>query len=534
MKRLLAVSIIAIFLLSLIPLSLAHEDDDNEDDEDDDRFEKLREISDEKREKALENVKEHQEKLLEKQERVKELKEKVNSKKESKRHFENSREFMLINIDLMIEYLEKLKTRVDSSGDISEHEAQEIIEEIDDRIEDLKERKQKLLISQELSFIREELKKLKEFDKDLKDISIKHVDKLNQRRLGEIIKRAEKLEEKLDRILANANVTNQSQVNSLVTQFKAKIASARDKYEDALDLFEDAKNASSSFERHQLIIQAHERFVSAHFDLKSAHFILKEIFRIVKPVIDDDHDVPPSNQTDCTLNIPNLSSKNFGYIIYKNNCDNKTWTVVIKDTTDHGFVDVLAIKNNVSLYDGKQVKVEGTLKFIGADINTDQRFVIDDQGNQIRVDVFAPLNANTSCPTCPVQNKTMIDLLNTHIRVLGNVSTLNESNVSVPIIDVEKLLLESDLVSRANGTISTNTTFSNVNKLNFESSDTLSNTNNTITFNVTMDALDKITFKTDGVVTYDVYIDTTHQKNFVYLGTSLSNPSDIPFSVTTV
>ena len=128
----------------------------------------------------------------------------------------------------------------------------------------------------------------------------------------------------------------------------------------------------------------------------------------------------------------------------------------------------------------------------------------------------------------------MIDLLNTHIRVLGNVSTLNESNVSVPIIDVEKLLLESDLVSRANGTISTNTTFSNVNKLNFESSDTLSNTNNTITFNVTMDALDKITFKTDGVVTYDVYIDTTHQKNFVYLGTSLSNPSDIPFSVTTV
>ena len=49
MKRLLAVSIIAIFLLSLIPLSLAHGDDDNEDKEDDDRFEKLREISDEKR-----------------------------------------------------------------------------------------------------------------------------------------------------------------------------------------------------------------------------------------------------------------------------------------------------------------------------------------------------------------------------------------------------------------------------------------------------------------------------------------------------
>lgn len=534
MKRFLAITIIAIFLLSLIPLSLADDDED----ESDDRLEKLREISEEKREKALEKIKEHQEKMLEHQEKVKELKEKVNSNKKSnkgsRQHFENSREFMLINIDLMIEYLEKLKSRVDSSEDISDEEAQDIIEEIDERIEKLKERRQKILDDQEIEELRDELKELKKLHGQLKDFSIESVDKIKHRRLGEIIKRAEAFEAKLDRIIANANVTNQSQVNSLVEQFKAKIASARDKYEDGLEFFEDARNASSSFERHLLIISAHERLVSAQFDLKSAHFILKEIFRLVRPVrLGEEPETPPTNQTGCSLNIPNITSKNFGYIIYKNNCDNKTWTVVIKDTTEHGFVDVAAIKNNVSFYDGKEVKVEGTLKFVGVDINTDPRFVIDDQGNQIRVGVFAPLSANTSCPTCPVQNNTMLGLVNTEIRVLGNVSLINETNVSVPIITVTRLLSESDIISRANGTISTNTTFSNVERHNFESGDTLGSTNNTISFNVTMDSLDKVTFKTDGTVTYDLYIDGARQKNFVYLGTTLSNPSDIPFSLST-
>ena len=534
MKKILAISLIAIFLLSIVAVSTVYSKDGSDDDQDDDskdNFEKMREISKENQEKAFEKIKDHQEKFRENQEKAKELKKQVNSQKGTKQ-IQVSKEFMLTNIDLMIEYLQKLKSKVESSEDISDVEASQIIDQIDQRIDKLNEQRDLISTTDNINGLRLKLKDIKDFNEDLTSFSIESADKITHRRVGEIIKRSESLERKLDRILANTNSTNQSQVNSLVNDFKAKIADAKDKYQKALDLFEDAKDASNSFDRHKLIIDAHQNLMTAQYDLKSAHVILQQILKLVKPSesSDDDND---SNQT-CTANVPNLSQKNFGYIIYKNNCDNKTWNVVIKDTTNHGFTAISTIKSNVSAYIGKEVRVKGELKFIGVDINTDPRFVLESQGSQIRVNVFAPVSSNVSCSTCPVQNKTMIDMLNTQVSVLGNLSEINESNVTVPIITVTKLLTDLDLVSRANGTITTSGTFSDVKKTDFEVNDSLSNTNNTITFDVGMDALDRISFKTDGTVNYNLYIDGAHQKNFVYLGNLFSNPSDIPFSLTTI
>src|SRR3989344_489385 len=258
MKKILAISLIAIFLLSIVAVSTVYSKDGSDDDQDDDskdNFEKMREISKENQEKAFEKIKDHQEKFRENQEKAKELKKQVNSQKGTKQ-IQVSKEFMLTNIDLMIEYLQKLKSKVESSEDISDVEASQIIEQIDQRIDKLNEQRDLISTTDNINGLRLKLKDIKDFNEDLTSFSIESADKITHRRVGEIIKRSESLERKLDRILANTNSTNQSQVNSLVNDFKAKIADAKDNYQKALDLFEDAKDASNSFDRHKLIIDA--------------------------------------------------------------------------------------------------------------------------------------------------------------------------------------------------------------------------------------------------------------------------------------
>jgi len=252
-------------------------------------------------EKAKEKFKENNELYKEKKETFNEVKEKLKAckdqdteecKKLNEEALSRGKEFLLKTADLAIEHLNKIKAKAESSDTLTEEEVKEISEKIDNAIKELEDAKAKVSGATSKEELQDAAKAINNAWKRIKYNSMEYAVRIVNARVGEIIKRSENLERKMQCAVEQMGEQNAStdEVNSLIDEFSGKIGSARDKYDNAKELLKQAReikaNGDSSDEEDakvkDLVEKAKQQFSEAHNDLKEAHELLKKILAIMK------------------------------------------------------------------------------------------------------------------------------------------------------------------------------------------------------------------------------------------------------------
>ncbi len=289
MKKTISLIVIALFILSAIPLAFA---EDTEVTSAREKFKEARELAKENYKKTVEQYKEAREKFKESREKIKDnrekLKECVGLKTDKCNNIRatvkaNAKPFLTNSADAILKLLENLKNKVEASN-LEDAEKAELIAEIDASIAKINEAKvsaDALTEGATNEEIKESAKEIKEAWKEARKDVKRIAGELVHFRVGEIIKKAEKLEDRLNRVLEKAKAAGKdtSALQSLIDQFHQKIADARQKYENAKAKYTEAKTAGDV---DALVKEANALLKEAHKDLKEAHRILKDIVRELK------------------------------------------------------------------------------------------------------------------------------------------------------------------------------------------------------------------------------------------------------------
>ena len=236
--------------------------------------------------KAMNSYKEAKGLLLQEREMLKECtdsdtEECIQFRESAENH---SREMIVNSANMMIEHLNKIKEKVNSSEEMDEERAKEIISEINGYISELED----AIVQAEAAETKDEIKEIAKTVSKLW-IRIRNRERLhaasvvNAREWG-IIKRSEHLEERLDSTLADMeeqgiNITG---IDEKVDEFSAKIDEAKSKYEQAQDLMDGAYLEEDKENLKEIVDEAKQLINEAHELLKEAHTLLVEIVRDVK------------------------------------------------------------------------------------------------------------------------------------------------------------------------------------------------------------------------------------------------------------
>jgi len=248
---------------------------------------KTREISKEKLEQAKERYESARENLKKAKEQAEEKRKSFTEKKEELKTCTLSdcqrirtevrteaKEYVFKTGEKLISILEKTKSRIETTEDIDDDEAASMIARIDERIELLQsattgdDTKEDILKS---------AKKVKEEWQKEQHMQKLRVEKLKNAKIGNIIKRAAHLSEKLEKI---ADKIESDEIKALVGVFNEKIKESTEKQEMAKELFLTAKETNSR----ELVKQAQQYHKEAQKALKEAHNTLKQIVRLIKGV----------------------------------------------------------------------------------------------------------------------------------------------------------------------------------------------------------------------------------------------------------
>ena len=189
----------------------------------------------------------------------------------------NSKDFLLKSADKVITFLGRLAERVKSSN-IDDEIKEVILEDIGQDITDLEAAKdviENLDGNSTDEEIREAAQTIKKIWRNAKIHAKKALGMLTNAKIGNIIHRAEKLEEKLGRTISRLEEQGYdvSEIEELVEDFKEKVDEAKEKYEEAKKEFQNNN-----------IEEAHKLVKEAHRLLREAHDTLKQIFRQIKGI----------------------------------------------------------------------------------------------------------------------------------------------------------------------------------------------------------------------------------------------------------
>lgn len=286
MKKTISLIVLALFVLSVVPLAFA---EDTEITSARERFKEARELAKENYKQTVEQYKEAKEKFKDSREKIKEnrekLKECVGLKTDKCNNIRatvkaNAKPFLTNSADAILKLLENLKNKVEASN-LEDAEKAELIAEVDASIAKINEAKASadaLTEGATNEEIKESAKEIREAWKEARKDVKRIAGELVHFRVGEIIKKAEKLEERLNMVLekAKANGKDTSALQGLIDQFHQKIADAREKYEQAKQKYTEAKTAGDV---DAVVKEANALLKEAHKDLKEAHSILKNIVR---------------------------------------------------------------------------------------------------------------------------------------------------------------------------------------------------------------------------------------------------------------
>ena len=186
--------------------------------------------------------------------------------------------------DLVLKELERVKAKVEASEDLSEEEIAEIVADLDEKIREVEDAKEVIENLDENSTreeINEAAKTIRKAWKHTKVALKKHVGRLVNARLGNIILRSEILEKKLyktrDRLEAKG--ADVSALDDMMDEFSAHLDTATDKYNEARDKWSDANTPG---EVDDTAKEVHALLQEAKKALKEARDMLRNIVKEIK------------------------------------------------------------------------------------------------------------------------------------------------------------------------------------------------------------------------------------------------------------
>lgn len=196
---------------------------------------------------------------------------------------EHAKEFLLHAADMVIEALEKVKEKAESSDDLTQTEVDEIVADVNAKIAEMEEAKAAVETAETKEEIKEAGKKIIKAWKRVKHKLKVHAANIIKGKVGEIIKRSESLEKKLDRTLAYMEEHNISvgELDEKVDKFSSLVDEARELFKAGIEIRDDNPD------------EAKEKIKDAHEKLKDAHKVLMELVREIKAKggdLDDDHE----------------------------------------------------------------------------------------------------------------------------------------------------------------------------------------------------------------------------------------------------
>ena len=209
-------------------------------------------------------------------EECEEMREQINAK---------AKEHVMNIADVILEHLNKIKSRAESNEDLSEEEAAEIIAEVDGYIGEIEAAKETIATSESKEEIIKATNEIKNSWQRMKKNVEVTVGKLVNARIGGIIVKSEQLQIKLERIMERIaeEGTDTTELESLVDEFNISIETAKEKYKLAIEKFTEAKNNTITPDT-ALIREGQEFMKAAHAALQDAQKNLRDIVHLIKQV----------------------------------------------------------------------------------------------------------------------------------------------------------------------------------------------------------------------------------------------------------
>ena len=263
MRKILSLFLVLLMIVSTVPLALA---DDSEDDTSDD-YNSPREIAKERYDnarnnyaKAKEMFSSDMEKYRQAKEDFKEMKRKVKDacaedkesqecKDAEKEAFEAARNTLLSAADQAYQHLAQIRSKIESSEDITDEEAAERISEIEGKMQEL----QNLIGKIGAADTKDELK---EYAKDLQQIWAKfrnkakrHVAKLINDKLSGVYRRSKQLGDKVECALSTVEESKKADIMAKVDEMNTLLDKAKTHHDTAKALLEASEESSTDKRR---------------------------------------------------------------------------------------------------------------------------------------------------------------------------------------------------------------------------------------------------------------------------------------------
>lgn len=186
-------------------------------------------------------------------------------------------------LESIIQQLEKVKQRIESSDTLTEEEAARMLADIDAKLaqaEALKEKVENELTKEELQSLVEEIRELWNAVKH--DLKL-HAGRVVNSRMGGILVQSEKMSVKLTKVLERMaeQGADTTTVEELVTQFNAHLDASTVAYEEAQNLFKEAAGLKGEA-RGSKVREAQARMKAAQDALQEAHSVLQDVHKVLK------------------------------------------------------------------------------------------------------------------------------------------------------------------------------------------------------------------------------------------------------------
>ena len=197
----------------------------------------------------------------------------------------NARNLLVNGADRVIASLEKLKEKIELSDRLTEEEAAERIAEIDARIAELQEAKEtaeELGEDSDPEDVKEAANQIRNTWQNTKRVMQMNAARVVNAKIGGVIVKSEKLQERLDNAVAKLSEEGQdtSEVEALIDEFSASVESAKNHYNLAMDKHEEARATEGDVSG--IMKEATSHMQEAHKGLKEAHAVLAKVLRQMK------------------------------------------------------------------------------------------------------------------------------------------------------------------------------------------------------------------------------------------------------------
>lgn len=289
MKKIISILILMMIVLSIVPMAFANNDDAGPRTIIKERLEQARanyQIAKERYQNARERYQNAKQNIDDIRAKVQACKNDDSSDcSQIRRQVKsNSKDFLSSSADKILEVLEKIKSKVESSEDLSEEDAQEILDDIDAKIAEVEDAKsviENLNNESSSEDIKAAVQTIRDAWKDTRLTMKWSVGRLLNGRISTILANSERLGEKLQDMITKLEEKgyDATDLNGLMDDYNANIEEAKNNYDLAKEKYQEAKTVQDYDE---VLREANDYIKQAHERLKLAHKTVKEIVQQIR------------------------------------------------------------------------------------------------------------------------------------------------------------------------------------------------------------------------------------------------------------